>query len=68
MGVVHDNHKIKTRTNKILQLNLEKTCSFSIWKDCNTKLHLGSNHLAQWNLFDVVNSAILKFPAVVFSF
>ena len=26
------------------------------------------NHLAQWNLFDVVNSVILKFPAVVFSF
>ena len=24
--------------------------------------------MAQWNLFDVVNSIILKFPAVVFSF
>ena len=27
-----------------------------------------SNHMAQWNLFDVVNDVILKFPAVVFSF
>ena len=23
------------------------------------------NHFAQWNLFDVVNSVILKFPAVL---
>ena len=26
------------------------------------------NHMAMWNLFDVVNSVILKFPAVAFSF
>ena len=24
------------------------------------------NHMAQWNLFDVVNSVILKFPAAIF--
>ena len=24
-----------------------------------------SNHMTQWNLFDVVNSVILKFPAVL---
>ena len=23
------------------------------------------NHMAKWNLFDVVNSVILKFPAVL---
>ena len=23
------------------------------------------NHMAEWNLFDVVNSVILKFPAVL---
>ena len=26
------------------------------------------NHMAQWNLLDVVNSVILKFATVVFSF
>ena len=25
--------------------------------------YAGPNHMAQWNLFDVVNSVILKFPA-----
>ena len=29
---------------------------------------LSINHMAEWNLFDVVNSVILKSPAVVFSF
>ena len=32
------------------------------------KRFLKFNHMAHWNLFGVVNSAILKFPAVVFSF
>ena len=28
-------------------------------------VNLNPNHMAQWNLFDVVNSIILKFPAVL---
>ena len=31
-------------------------------------MNINVNHMAQNNLFDVVNSVILKFPAVVFSF
>ena len=26
-------------------------------------LYFGFNHMAQWNLFDVINGVILKFPA-----
>ena len=47
--------------------------NFKFFKGCFPQISLGPflslctlyNHMAQWNLFDVVNSVILKIPAVL---
>ena len=33
------------------------------FQDTGKSFHFSNNHMAQWNLFDIVNSVILKFPA-----
>ena len=34
----------------------------------NSNIYKNSHHMAEWNMFDVVNSVILKFPADVCNF
>ena len=46
-----------------LKMNLEESI-FSNTAGLHLQILL-SNHMAQWNLFDVVNSVISKFPAVL---
>ena len=39
--------------------------ALNMWKKGKTTCYMPTNHMAEWNLFDVINSVILEFPAVL---